>query len=100
MLFANPHARHEPYPDALRELLDLERARECRRWLAHWDQITSPTPLRPLPGLARRLGAGRLFLVDGEDRERVSVHRLHRGGEQQSITQLPEAHLAKTRELR
>ena len=64
MLLANPHVRHEAYPHALRELLDLERARECRRWLAHWDQIAAPTPLRPLPGLARRLGVGGIDLKD------------------------------------
>ena len=64
MLFANPHARREPYPDALRGLLNLERARECRRWLARWDQIATPTPLRSLPGLARRLGVGGIDLKD------------------------------------
>ena len=64
MIERNPRARRTAYPDELRRLLNAGRARESRRWLAAWDLIATPTPLRPLPGLAARLGVGMLAVKD------------------------------------
>jgi diaminopropionate ammonia-lyase family len=65
MLFANPHARRRGYDAALKSILNIERGRESRRWLSHWNMLSpGPTPLRVLPGLARRLGIGQLSLKD------------------------------------
>ncbi len=65
MLFTNPNAERGPCDPALRRILSIDAARECRRWLANWSQLNAgPTPLRHLPGLARSLGLGALDLKD------------------------------------
>jgi diaminopropionate ammonia-lyase family len=65
MLVANPLARRTPYDAPLRALLNLDAAREGRRWLAHWPDIRiSATPTWSLPGLARRNGVDGLFVKD------------------------------------
>ncbi len=65
MLHLNPQARRGPYDDALKAILDIERGRECRRWLAHGDLLApGPTPLWRLPMLARRLGLAEVVVKD------------------------------------
>jgi diaminopropionate ammonia-lyase family len=65
MLLANPHACRVPYPPALHEVMNIEQARASRRSLAHWDLLArAPTPVRPLPHLARQLGVGAIGIKD------------------------------------
>ena len=65
MIFPNPQAVRRPYPDPLRQILNIERGRESQRWLQGWDRLLpGPTPLRALPGLARHLGIAQLWLKD------------------------------------
>ncbi|WP_029000129.1 diaminopropionate ammonia-lyase [Azohydromonas australica] len=65
MLIANPRAQRGPYPAALRSLMNLDRARENRRWLASWAALArGATPLHDLPDLAARLGVARLSVKD------------------------------------
>ncbi|AJO79598.1 diaminopropionate ammonia-lyase [Pseudomonas sp. MRSN 12121] len=65
MPYANPHAVRTPYPEALRHWLNIERATQSRDWLAHWSLLNPlPTPLYPLPDLARQLGVAELWIKD------------------------------------
>ncbi len=65
MLFTNPCATRAPYPAELRALLCMARARESRRWLAHWPRIArTATPLRDLPDLAADLRIARFGVKD------------------------------------
>ena len=65
MFFINPRAVRAPYDDALKAVLNIERGRESRRWLSHWDRLlVGPTPLWPLPGLAQRLAIAQLRVKD------------------------------------
>lgn len=65
MLVANPQARRTPYPVELRQVMNMETARESRRWLARWAELSSePTPLYDLPGVADQLGIARLSVKD------------------------------------
>ena len=65
MYFANPHACRRDYDAALKPILNIERGAESRRWLSHWNMLTpGATPVRALPGLARQLSLGALWLKD------------------------------------
>lgn len=65
MLFANPSSVRRAYDPGLKAILDIERGRESRAWLSHWDMLSpAPTPLRALPRLAAKLGVGAVFLKD------------------------------------
>lgn len=65
MLMTNPLAVRSAYPDDLKALMSLEQAQQSRRWLSGWDGLApGATPLRELPGLARRLGVARLSVKD------------------------------------
>lgn len=65
MLAANPRATRASYPDELKAMLSIEKARESRAWLACWDKISpEATPLRELPGLAAKLGVGGIGVKD------------------------------------
>ncbi|MCY1216532.1 Diaminopropionate ammonia-lyase [compost metagenome] len=72
MLAKNPSALRAPYSDALRNIMNVARAAECRQWLSAWRELcTGPTPLRRLQGLARHLGIGRIDLKDESTRATV-----------------------------
>ncbi|MBU3737515.1 MAG: diaminopropionate ammonia-lyase [Rhodoferax sp.] len=65
MVFLNPHARRTVYPAELALLLNRARARESWQWLSRWPGVApDPTPLYPLPGLARSLGIAALCVKD------------------------------------
>lgn len=65
MLLANPNATRQPYPDALKRLMSVARARESREWLGHWTGLNrGATPLYSLPDLAVELGIGQLRVKD------------------------------------
>ena len=65
MLFANPQAQRRPYDEALKAILNLDQARESRRWLSHWCGLQrGPTPLWQLPRLARQLSLGQVCVKD------------------------------------
>ncbi len=65
MIIANTRAQRMPYPAALKSLMNIERARESRRWLSLWKELSTEwTPLYDLPGLARRLGVARVSIKD------------------------------------
>lgn len=62
---ANARAIRAPYPDDLRALLSLARAREARTGLSQWDGLhPGATPLRALPRLAQQLGLAAIELKD------------------------------------
>jgi N-carbamoyl-L-amino-acid hydrolase len=65
MLITNPQAQRRAYDADLQAILNIERARESRRWLSNWPGLfAGPTPLRQLPGAARRLGIAQLDVKD------------------------------------
>lgn len=69
MLFANPNAVRQPYPEALREIMSIAKAGQSRDWLAHWSGLNrSATPLYHLPDLAAELGIGQLLVKDESQR--------------------------------
>ena len=69
-IYRNPNAMRAAYPTALRRILSIERARECRAWLSPWDMLSpDPTPVWHLPGLAARLGVA---VIDVKDESRRS----------------------------
>ncbi|MCK6474691.1 MAG: diaminopropionate ammonia-lyase [Planctomycetes bacterium] len=51
------------YPEELRAILSLSAHEAARREIAAWPGY-APTPLRDLPGLAKRCGVGRVWLKD------------------------------------
>lgn len=51
------------YPDALRAILSLSAHEAARREIAAWPGY-APTPLRALPGVAKRCGVARVWLKD------------------------------------
>jgi diaminopropionate ammonia-lyase len=65
MFTANSRARRFPYPADLSHIMNIERAKESRTWLSHWQLIApEPTPLYQLPDLSNRLGILSLSLKD------------------------------------
>ncbi len=69
MLFANPNAVRQPYPEALGEIMSIAKAHQSRDWLAHWGGLNpGPSPLYSLPDLAAELGVGRLLVKDESQR--------------------------------
>lgn len=65
MFFLNPHAVRGAYPADLAGLMNAAQARQSRQWMAGWRGLNpGPTPLRELPGLARRLGLAGLSVKD------------------------------------
>src|SRR5271170_258990 len=69
MLVRNPKASRIPYPQDLRDLMSIAKARESRRWLSTWSGINArPTPLRQLPGLAQKFGVARIWVKDESER--------------------------------
>ncbi|OLF52889.1 diaminopropionate ammonia-lyase [Pseudomonas chlororaphis] len=69
MPYVNPHAVRAPYPENLRQWLSIERAAQSRDWLANCSLLNPlPTPLHPLPDLARQLGLAQLWVKDESQR--------------------------------
>ncbi len=69
MLFANPQARRQPYDDALRKIMNADRARECRRWLSSWHQLhPGATPLWSLPRLSQQMSLAQIEIKDESKR--------------------------------
>ena len=65
MLFANPNATRETYPDALKSIMSVEKAAQSRAWLSQWSRLNhSATPLYSLPDLATELGVAQILLKD------------------------------------
>ncbi|WP_017903988.1 diaminopropionate ammonia-lyase [Pseudomonas asplenii] len=65
MLIANPKATRQPYPDSLKSVMSIEKARQSRQWLAPWARLNAgATPLYSLPDLARELGIAQLSVKD------------------------------------
>lgn len=65
MLIVNPRARMTAYDSDLKALLNMETARENRRWLSTWPYVAAgPTPIRSMPNLAARWDIGRLSIKD------------------------------------
>ena len=77
MLLANPHARRVPYPAALQQVMNIAQARASRRSLSHWDLLApAPTPVWPLPHLARQLGIGGIGLKDESARSPLASFKV------------------------
>ncbi|HSW19708.1 MAG TPA: diaminopropionate ammonia-lyase [Ramlibacter sp.] len=69
MLIENTRATRSAYGDELRAIMSIAKAKESRRWLASWPELTpTGTPLWPLPGLARALGVAQVELKDESTR--------------------------------
>ncbi|NIE75986.1 diaminopropionate ammonia-lyase [Pantoea sp. Tr-811] len=65
MFVFNPKATRQPYPSALKDVMDIARAEQSRQWLATWPRLNpGATPLYPLPGLAEQLGVAQLLVKD------------------------------------
>ncbi len=65
MIFYNPRAVRSAYPANVAAILDIRRARECRRWLKSWPMLNpAPTPVWDLPAAAQRLGVGAILVKD------------------------------------
>jgi diaminopropionate ammonia-lyase len=62
-LLENPHLEHRPYGDPERRIVSLERHAEAITTIRGWPGYV-PTPLRPLPNLARDLGLGAIWYKD------------------------------------
>jgi len=72
MLFANPNATRETYPDALKSIMSVEKAAESRAWLSRWSRLNhSATPLYSLPDLATELGVAQILLKDESKRSEL-----------------------------
>jgi diaminopropionate ammonia-lyase len=69
MMFSNPRATRESYPERLKAIMSVEVAHESREWLSSWDQLSkSPTPLWSLPGIAQKLGVAQFMVKDESTR--------------------------------
>lgn len=69
MLFCNPRASRESYPERLKSVMSVEVAHQSREWLSNWDQLSkSPTPLWSLPGIAQKLGVAQFMVKDESTR--------------------------------
>jgi diaminopropionate ammonia-lyase family len=69
VLFTNPASRRRAYDESLRAIMSIERGRESRRWLSHWNMLRAqPSPLVRLARLAAELGIGELWLKDESER--------------------------------
>jgi diaminopropionate ammonia-lyase len=62
-LLENPHLEHRPYGDPERRIVSLERHTEAITTIRGWPGY-APTPLHPLPNLARDLGLGAIWYKD------------------------------------
>lgn len=65
MLFANPNAQRCSYDAALHSVLNMDACRQSRQWLAPWPLLLpGPTPIWPMPALARALGVAHVQIKD------------------------------------
>ncbi|WP_338524328.1 diaminopropionate ammonia-lyase [Pseudomonas batumici] len=72
MLLANPNAKRETYPDALKRIMNVEKAAESRAWLSQWSRLNrGATPLYSLPDLATELGVAEIRLKDESQRSQL-----------------------------
>lgn len=77
MLLANPHARRAPYPPDLQQVMNVAQARASRRSLASWDLLApGPTPVWPLPQLARDLGIAGIGIKDESARSPLASFKV------------------------
>ena len=77
MLLSNPHAQRCAYPAPLRQLLNVDAARESRHWLSGWHgQFAGTSPVRALPQLARQLGVGHIDLKDEASRSPLASFKV------------------------
>jgi diaminopropionate ammonia-lyase len=65
MLTSNPHALRMPYPNDLKQILNIAAANESRDWLSHWHLLRpNATPLWEMPGTAEQLNVAQLSIKD------------------------------------
>ena len=77
MLLSNPNVQRCAYPAPLRQLLNVDAARESRHWLAGWQgQFAGTSPLRALPQLAHQLGVGHIDLKDEASRSPLASFKV------------------------
>ncbi|MEY4267885.1 MAG: hypothetical protein RIS90_2420, partial [Pseudomonadota bacterium] len=77
MLLSNPHVQRCAYPAPLRQLLNVDAARESRHWLSGWaGQFAGTSPLWALPGLARQLGVAHIGLKDESSRSPLASFKV------------------------
>ncbi|KIH82851.1 diaminopropionate ammonia-lyase [Pseudomonas batumici] len=77
MLLANPNAKRETYPDALKRILSVEKAAESRAWLSQWSRLNrGATPLHSLPDLATELGVAEIRLKDESQRSQLGSFKV------------------------
>lgn len=72
MLFANPNAIRETYPDHLKSIMNVERANQSGAWLSRWSRLNpAGTPLYSLPDLAAELGVADILVKDESRRSEL-----------------------------
>lgn len=65
MLTFNVRASRAPYPKDLKQILNIEAAKESRSWLAHWSLLhAKATPLWDMPGTAAQLKLAHISIKD------------------------------------
>ncbi|WP_339548320.1 diaminopropionate ammonia-lyase [Pseudomonas sp. RA_35y_Pfl2_P32] len=72
MLFANPNAIRETYPDRLKDIMNVEKANQSGAWLSQWSRLNpAGTPLHSLPDLAAELGVADILVKDESKRSEL-----------------------------
>ncbi|WP_426217799.1 diaminopropionate ammonia-lyase [Pseudomonas sp. DWRC2-2] len=65
MLFSNPNAKREAYPQSLQKIMSIKQANESRNWLSKWNQLSATaTPLWDLRDLAKQLNVEKICVKD------------------------------------
>ncbi|RMP64731.1 hypothetical protein ALQ18_02282 [Pseudomonas marginalis pv. marginalis] len=72
MLFANPNAIRETYPERLKNIMNVEKANQSGAWLSQWSRLNpAGTPLHSLPDLAAELGVADILVKDESKRSEL-----------------------------
>lgn len=77
MLFANPNAVRETYPDRLKNIMNVEKANQSGAWLSQWSRLNpAGTPLHSLPDLAAELGVADILVKDESKRSELGSFKV------------------------
>ncbi|MDP9312579.1 MAG: hypothetical protein M3R24_17110 [Chloroflexota bacterium] len=76
MLTSNTRTSRSPYPNDLKQILNIEAARESRSWLSHWRLLRADaTPLWRMPGTAAQVQLAHLSIKDESVRSQLGSFR-------------------------
>jgi len=69
MFVANSQACRQPYPESLKTVMSIAKAKESGQWLSGWARLNAgATPLYSLPDLAQELGVAEVRIKDESER--------------------------------